>query len=132
MLFFLFIFLIVLFFPFKEKFSTKNDLDVLLRLNECNKGCLDEKGRCHFGVSSLCRFNGVCYAFFDEQAKLKTPCDYYDRNSKTLEKDCKNCRYCQYCIDGLKNRSCISRKKFNCQRCPYSDGCTNELNLKGE
>ena len=141
-IFILLIFILVLVLPFKENFqqhqqlSTKDfgkqnpklsDLDVLLKVNECQNGCLDKNGLCYFGANSVCRFNNVCYAFYDQNGKLKTPCDTFDRYNKNLFQDCNNCRYCRLCIDGNKKQSCISQKDFSCYKCPYSDGCAADI-----
>ena len=138
LIFILLIFLLVIILPLKENFSNEeklsikdftssnkkfSDLDVLLKVNECQNGCLDKKGICHFGTNPICRFNNVCYAFYDENGDLKTPCDTFDRYNKNIFQDCNNCRYCRLCIDGNKKQSCISQKDFTCYKCPFSDGC---------
>lgn len=122
-LFFIFIALIVFLFPIKEHLS---DIDVLLKANECKKGCLSEDGQCHFGTDSMCYFNNVCYAFFDENGKLRSPCDKFDRRNKNIFQDCNNCRYCRLCIDKNKKTSCISQREFTCDKCPYSDLCADD------
>lgn len=104
----------------KEHLTT----DEKLKLRYC-EGCLDENLKCHPGCVPVCsNINTTsCYAFYDENGNLRTPCSLYDY-SDDVEESCKNCQnYCIYCVDKNNRGSCVSRSIFDCNLCPNSRIC---------
>lgn len=90
----------------------------------CN-GCLDENLKCHTNCVPMCsnEKGTLCYAFYDANGNLKTPCSLYDLEDD-VELSCSNCQnYCILCEDGKSKPRCISRSIFNCTLCPKSRSC---------
>jgi len=125
-IFVIIIILIVLFFfyllrPKKEEFKYNQD-----KLIYC-EGCVDENMKCHTNCVPMCSNSpgSICYAFYDANGNLKTPCSLYDY-SDDVELSCANCQeYCILCEDGITKPRCVSRSLFNCTLCPKSRMCAS-------
>lgn len=92
-------------------------------------GCLDEELKCHPGTNPVCsnKSDTLCYAFYDENGNKRTPCGLFD-SFKDIKESCENCsQYCEYCIGPDKKGRCIGRNLFNCQLCPYSRKCQENV-----
>ena len=122
--------LLAIIFLSLKKIEKKENLSNLKVVN-CT-GCLDETLKCHPGTNPVCSntSNTLCYAFYDENGNVRTPCGLYD-TFDDVKKSCENCQtYCEYCIGPDKKGRCIGRNLFNCKLCPYSRRCLeNPFNI---
>jgi hypothetical protein len=103
---------------------------------ECFEGCCDFNGRLYIGTTPACmnKEQSRCYSFYDGYGELHAPCGMNEISGRETKENCDGCsRHCQYCIDANRRGSCISRQKFDCKSCPYSEICLEnpfDLNMK--